>query len=104
MATVLTDTTTVVVTPRQVSSNLAGEEVIMQLESGIYYGLEEVGASIWALVQHPCTVAEICEAICAEYEVEPERCREDAVQFLTTLIDAKLIEVVHVPDERVAAS
>jgi len=102
MAETLSGNTTVVVTPKQISSNLAGEEVIMQLESGIYYGLDSVGASVWALVQQPRTVAAICEAICAEFDVEPERCLADVRQLLTELIDAQLVEVRHGQDETVA--
>ena len=35
----------------QVSADLAGEAVILNLESGVYYSLDEVGAYIWSLIQ-----------------------------------------------------
>lgn len=95
MAETLTEQTTVVVTSKQVSSNLAGEEVILHLESGVYYGLDEVGATIWAQVQQPKAISAICQAVCDEFEVAPEQCRADTLQFLQGLLDAQLIEVVH---------
>ncbi len=93
MTETLTRETTVAVTAQQVSSNLAGEEVILQLESGIYYGLDDVGTFIWEMVQQPHTVGQICDAICAEYEVQPAQCFQDTAQFLSGLIDAQLVEV-----------
>lgn len=99
MAGTLLGNTVVVVSPRQISSNLAGEEVILQLESGVYYGLDAVGAFIWSQVQQPCTLDAICAAVCAAYDVDPAQCAVDTRQFLTGLLDAQLIEVTDVPNE-----
>jgi hypothetical protein len=43
-------------TVRRVSCNLAGEAVILNTKSGIYFGLKPVGARIWELVQEPRTI------------------------------------------------
>ena len=51
----------VAVVENQVSVELAGEAVILNLGSGMYYGLDPVGARIWELLQEPRTVAEIKE-------------------------------------------
>lgn len=83
----------VVAAKEQVSSDLAGEAVILDLKSGVYYGLNEVGASIWNLIQEPKTVNEIRDAILEEYEVEPEQCDRDLKAILQQLADEGLIEV-----------
>lgn len=83
----------VVAASDQISSDLAGEAVILHLGQGMYYGLDEVGARIWQLIQQPCTPAEICGAIVAEYDVAPERCQEDVLALLGELAAAELIEV-----------
>ena len=77
----------------QVSADLAGEAVILNLESGVYYSLDEVGAYIWSLIQEPRTVNEIQDAILEEYEVEPDRCERDIMALLEKLVDAGLIEI-----------
>ena len=51
--------------PEQVSCDLLGEAVILDLRKGIYYGLNEVGAQVWALIQQPRTISEIHDAISA---------------------------------------
>ncbi len=55
------------------------------LLSGVYYGLNAVGASIWNLLQQPRTVSEIRDAILGEYEAEPQQCERD---LLTLSLDA----------------
>jgi hypothetical protein len=83
----------VVASKNQVSSDLAEEAVILDLESGTYYGLDAVGFRIWDLVQEPRTVATIVNAIVAEYDVDRERCERDVLALLDRLAATGLIEV-----------
>jgi hypothetical protein len=53
-----------------------------------------VGASIWELLERPCTVAEICVKLTAEYRVAPDLCREQVSDFLQRLADARLVDMV----------
>ena len=87
------ESSTIAAAPDQVSADLAGETVILNLKSGMYYGLGQVGAYIWSLVQEPRTFDEIRDAILKEYEVEPGRCDSDTVALLEQLADAGLIEI-----------
>ena len=59
----------VVVTADQLSTRLGEEIVILGLRDSVYYGLSDVGARIWDLIQTPRTVDEILSALVAEYEV-----------------------------------
>ncbi|TYL36442.1 PqqD family protein [Natronococcus pandeyae] len=86
------DTATVVAAPEQISTTLDEEEVILHLDSNTYFGLNEVGTRIWELVQEPRTVAEVCDAIVTEYDVDPARCESDVRVFLDRLAEADLIE------------
>ena len=47
----------------QVSCELGDEAVILNLEDGAYYGLNEVAARVWKIVQEPRTVGEIRDAL-----------------------------------------
>jgi hypothetical protein len=77
----------------QVSSDLQGEVVILNFQSGMYYGLDPVGARIWHLLQVPRTANEILETLLDEYEVEPARCEQDLHQLLQKLTTEGLIEI-----------
>lgn len=93
MSSTISDHSVVVVTKDQVSCDLAGEAAILNIKSGVYYGLDPVGARIWNLMQEPRKVAEIQSEITNEYEVEPERCARDLVVLLEKLLAEGLIEV-----------
>jgi len=84
----------VVVTKDQVSCDLSGEAAILNLKSGVYFGLNTVGASIWKLIQEPRSVKEIQDAIQEEYEVEPDQCERDVMELLQELSTHGLIEIV----------
>jgi hypothetical protein len=85
--------TAVVATPEQVSTVLDDETVILQLEDGVYYGLDSVGTSVWHLLQEPRLVAEIRDRIVEEYDVDAERCERDLLALLRDLAQRRLIDV-----------
>jgi hypothetical protein len=87
-----------VVTKDQVSADLSGEAAILNLESGIYYGLNEVGARIWKLVQESKTVNEIKDTLVGEYDVESDQCEADLFALLAELLSKGLIEVKNEKD------
>jgi hypothetical protein len=80
--------------PEQVSSDLAGETVILELGRGVYYGLADVGARVWELLREPRTVGEIRDIIVSEYEdVESERAGADLLSLLAEMQTRGLVEV-----------
>ena len=84
----------VVAAANQVSCELAGEAAILNLRSGVYYGLNPVGAFIWKLIQQPQPVAGLLEAVWQEYEVDRAKCEEDLMRLLNDLAEHNLIETV----------
>jgi hypothetical protein len=83
----------VVVSKEQLSCDLSGEAAILDLKSGVYYGLNELGAFIWNNIREPRRVSQVKDAILEEYEVEPSRCERDLLRLLTQLAAKGLIEV-----------
>ena len=77
----------------QVSCDLDGEAVLLSLRTGIYYGLDQVGARIWSLVQSPTPVQVVHDTILAEYDVESSRCEHDLLALLRAMAAEGLIEV-----------
>ena len=83
----------VVASQSQVSSEIQDESVILDVQSGTYYGLNEVGASIWAMVQEPTSIAAIQSAILEEYDVPPEDCNQDVLDLVHQLFEIGLVRV-----------
>jgi hypothetical protein len=90
---VLTENSIVAIAKDQVSADLAGEAVILNLKSGVYYGLNSVGAYIWSLIQEARNLGEIRGALLREYEVEPECLEHDLATLLKALVAAGLVEI-----------
>lgn len=67
--------------------------VMMSVEQGKYFGLEGTGPRIWALLERPRSVQELCEALMAEYQVEPETCLREVTAFLEELRRTRLIQI-----------
>jgi Coenzyme PQQ synthesis protein D (PqqD) len=85
--------TTLVAIADQASVDLDDEAAILHLKTGVYFGLNEVGAWIWRLIQEPRTVAQVRAAVLGEFDVEPERCDSDLQALLRDLAQHQLIEI-----------
>ena len=83
----------VTASPDQVSSDLAGETVLLSMTSAKYYGFAGVGSRIWELVATPTRVRDVCDIISAEYEVSRAECEADVLGFLHTCVERGLVEV-----------
>lgn len=89
---------TYVAHPEKLSSTLGGEEVVLSLDTGIYYGLNEVGTRIWALLAEPRTLAEVCDILETEYDVDRSVLEADAADLLQSLDEEGLVEVTEQRD------
>jgi hypothetical protein len=86
-----------VATPDQLSTRLGDEVVILGLQDSAYYGLADVGARIWELLQTPRTLSDIIQVLVAEYEVTAERAAEDLRLLLGQLESRGLVAITR-PD------
>jgi hypothetical protein len=77
----------------QVTADLADEVVMLDLESGMYYGLDAVGARIWNLIQEPKVVNAVRDILLQEYQVDPDRCERELLAFLREMAVHGLVEV-----------
>jgi hypothetical protein len=93
MPETLSSHSTVLLAKDQVASDLAGEVIIFNLKSGVYYGLDSVGARVWDLIQQPRTVGDIRDALLEEYEVEADRCEHEVMALLGRLAAEGLVEI-----------
>ena len=72
---------------------LAEEAVILSTKSGVYYGLDEVGARIWHLLKEPMTVQNLLDAILQEFDATADQCEPDLLELLDDLRSKSLVEI-----------
>ena len=83
----------VVVSDTEISCDLSDEVAILDLETGAYFGLDSVGGRIWALLRKPRKVAEICDILLDEYEVDRGTCERDLIDLLAKLAARGLVKI-----------
>ncbi|MEL6441763.1 MAG: PqqD family protein [Cyanobacteria bacterium J06621_8] len=80
--------------PNNLYSEVADEAVILDIDSGVYYGLNSVGVDVWQWLQQPRTEAQIIDRLLAEYDVSREQANLDIRAILEEMLSAGLIKEV----------
>lgn len=70
-----------------------GRTVLLRLEDGGYYALDEVGAMIWELCDGSRAVAEIVALLCEEFDAPESTVQEDVLEFIGDLRRERLLVV-----------
>lgn len=84
----------VVAAQHQVSCQLDDEAALLNLESGVYYGLDPMGAYLWQALREPVSVRALQDRLLADYDVDAAVVESDLHAFLTEMLSAGLIELV----------
>jgi len=79
-------------TEQTLKQKLSEEMVLLNLKDGQYYSLDPVGQRVWELCDGTRRVSEIITVICSEFDAGRERVRDDLLELLGELADAKLVE------------
>ena len=75
------------------ASEIDDEVVMMNVDTGKYYGMDTVGSRIWELIAEEIQVREVINKLMEEYDVEEEQCEKDVLEFLNELYENKLVQV-----------
>lgn len=73
------------------AQELDEEFVLVDLQSGSYFGARGVAAAIWGLLAQGADEAEISRQIVDRYDGDPDQIRQDVKEFLATLVDRGLV-------------
>ncbi|MDJ0757459.1 MAG: lasso peptide biosynthesis PqqD family chaperone [Ardenticatenaceae bacterium] len=85
---------TVVRSDNFITSKVDDDIVMMSLEKGAYYALDDIGSVIWEQIDQPQTVADLCRHLMTKFDVEPAQCQHDVLAFLTDLASEGMIQIV----------
>ena len=69
------------------------ELVMADIDRGKYYGLNDIATAIWQNLESKITVEDLCKRLCESYEVNPELCSAEVLDFLKQLEARNLISV-----------
>ena len=80
-----------VIHPSVICRELSGETVLLNLESGVYYGLDAVGTRVWQLLMQGCTIAGVRDTMIEEYDVAPDVLNADVMRLIGELRDRGIV-------------
>jgi hypothetical protein len=72
--------------------DLDGEAVILDLASGVYFGLDPVGTRMWQLIEQHGSLGDVLDALCGEYDASRDTIERDLTALVTELLDKHLLE------------
>jgi hypothetical protein len=94
VAVTISSDSRVVVSKDQIPCNPGDEAAtIVTWKNDVYYGLDPVGKQVWQLLQEPTTLAQICDILKADYDVEPAQLESDIRELLEQLAEQGLVEI-----------
>ncbi|MCB0390641.1 MAG: PqqD family protein [Bdellovibrionales bacterium] len=64
---------------------------LLHMQSGIYFGLDEVGKNIWHQFKTPTTEALISKYLIESYNLSEEDAKQDSFEFIQSLKENNLI-------------
>lgn len=72
----------------------SSEAVIIHADTKLSYALNSTGIAIWNLLKEDCTVEEIANQICDEFDVSLEHAREGVMRFIEAMESFRLIKCI----------
>jgi hypothetical protein len=72
---------------------LDGEAVLLNLKSGVYFGLNEMGTNIWNNLAENGSLEAVYSRVLEQYDVEPEVAKSDLLRITGELLDKGLVSV-----------
>lgn len=81
----------VTVPPGVMFRDLDGEAVVLALDSGRYFGLNETGTRMWLLLLEHGSMEPVFRALQQEYEVAGELLERELTEFVNSLASEGLV-------------
>lgn len=80
----------VALSPDVVYRTVGQEAVVLHLDSGIYFGLNEVGCRIWELaLEHDLRT--VCDTLSREFDAPRDVIEGDVLALVSTLLEKHLV-------------
>ena len=83
---------TVRVLPRIAFRRVGDEMALVNLDTGVYYGLDAVGARMWELLAGDGRLHAVAARMQEEFDVAPDQLEADVIRLASELLAKGLVE------------
>jgi hypothetical protein len=81
----ITDGTMISRSPAVLAAEVDGEIVMMSIEQGRYFGLDDIGSDIWKRIDPPYSFAELIDRLAADYDADRATIAADVRALLSRM-------------------
>lgn len=81
------------VNPSTLHRELQGEGVLLQLDTGEYFGLDDVAQRMWTVIVEAGDLAVVQARLLEEFEVDPDTLSRDLARFVDDLVRRHLLDL-----------
>lgn len=76
---------------KAISGRLHDEMVMMDIDQGKYFSLNQSATVIWELLEKPLTNEELCRLLMDNYDVDPGQCSKEVTEHLEEMVKLGLV-------------
>ena len=77
-----------------ISGRLDDQLVMMDIDKGKYFSMNPVATRIWELLEEPRTMDGLCDILTEEYDVDPDRCKQEVGELIDKMKELGLVNRV----------
>jgi hypothetical protein len=77
-----------------IQSKIGDEVVMLDMDSGFYFGLNSVASIIWGMLEKSTSFEEVINELMKEYNVDRQTCENDTRSFWDQLLERNIIKQV----------
>lgn len=77
-----------------IASDMEGMTVMLDVENGFYYAMDDIATRIWELTVQPVSVRQLIVRLANEYEAEEAEIGQDVLPFLEDAAQKKIVVLI----------
>jgi hypothetical protein len=77
-----------------IQSRIGDEIVMLDVESGFYFGLNSVASVIWDMMKEKVDLRTVVDALMKEFDVDRSTCESDTLELIGQMVEKKIIRVI----------
>jgi hypothetical protein len=86
-------TTMISRSPSVLTAEVDGEIVMMSIEQGRYFGLDDIGSDIWKRIEPPCSFASLIDGLAVDYEADRATIAADVQNLLGRMVEQDVVRL-----------
>lgn len=79
--------------PEQLTSEIDGKVILLEVDSGQYFSFDEISTDIWNRLDSTPLLAELCSALAKDYDADLTTIQMDVYKLIGLLAANNLIEI-----------